>query len=170
MTVVLIASVARNGVIGRGNELVWDEPQDKRFFRRVTMGHPVVMGRKTWDSLPERFRPLPGRRNIVVTRQPGWRADGADVAHSLEDALAMSASASRICVIGGAQLFEQALDAADELVLTEIERDIAGDVFFPAWDRGLFEEVDREPHVDATGGDFSFVTYRRRALPAQKPA
>jgi dihydrofolate reductase len=169
MTVVLVASVARNGAIGRGNELVWDEPQDKRFFRRVTMGHPVVMGRKTWDSLPDRFRPLPGRRNIVVTRRPDWSAEGADVAHSLDEAIAMTAAASRICVIGGAQLFEQALKVADELVLTEIERDVEGDVFFPSWDRDVFEEVEREPHVDATGGGFSFVTYRRRA-PTPPPA
>ncbi len=95
MTLSLIASVARNGTIGRGSALVWDEPADKQFFKRTTVGCPVVMGRKTWDSLPPRFRPLPGRRNVVVTRQAGWQAAGAEVAHSLDDALALVAEAPR---------------------------------------------------------------------------
>jgi dihydrofolate reductase len=162
MTLSLVASVARNGAIGRGNELVWDEPLDKQHFKRTTMGCPVVMGRKTWDSLPARFRPLPGRRNIVVTRQRGWRADGAEAASSLDSALALTAGAPRVCLIGGAQLFEQAMPLADELVLTEIDADFEGDVFFPPWDRNAFDEVQRESHTSASGTAFAFVTYRRK--------
>jgi dihydrofolate reductase len=162
MTLSLVASVARNGAIGRGNELVWDEPLDKQHFKRTTMGCPVVMGRKTWDSLPARFRPLPGRRNVVVTRQRGWRADGAEAASSLDSALALAAGAPRVCLIGGAQLFEQAMPLADELVLTEIDADFEGDVFFPPWDRNAFDEVQRESHTSASGTAFAFVTYRRK--------
>jgi dihydrofolate reductase len=162
MTLSLVASVARNGAIGRGNELVWDEPLDKQHFKRTTMGCPVVMGRKTWDSLPARFRPLPGRRNVVVTRQRGWRADGAEAASSLDSALALAAGAPRVCLIGGAQLFEQAMPLADELVLTEIDADFEGDVFFPPWDRNAFYEVQRESHTSASGTAFAFVTYRRK--------
>ena len=162
MTLSLIASVARNGTIGRGSALVWDEPADKKFFKRTTVGCPVVMGRKTWDSLPPRFRPLPGRRNVVVSRQGGWQAAGAEVAHELDDALALVADAPRVFVIGGAHLYEQALEKADELVLTEIDREIEGDVFFPRWEREAFEEVSSEPRVTADGAKYRFVIYRRK--------
>ena len=162
MTLALIASVSRNGTIGRGNALVWDEPADKQFFKRTTMGCPVVMGRKTWDSLPERFRPLPGRRNVVVTRQPGWNAAGAEVAHSLDDALARVADSQKVFLIGGAELFAQAIEKADELVLTEIDREIDGDTFFPRWERAEFDEVSSEPHVTADGVHYRFAIYRRR--------
>jgi dihydrofolate reductase len=158
MTLALIASVARNGTIGRGNALVWDEPADKQFFKRTTMGCPVVMGRKTWDSVPSRFRPLPGRRNVVVTRQAGWQGAGAEVTHSLDEALRRVADAPKVFVIGGAELYAQALPRADELVLTEIDREIEGDAFFPPWDRAEFDEVSSEAH-----DGYRFVTYRRRA-------
>jgi dihydrofolate reductase len=163
MTLSLIASVARNGTIGRGNELVWDEPLDKQHFRRTTMGCPVIMGRKTWDSLPQRFRPLPGRRNIVVTRQRDWHGEGAEVANSLQAALTRVAGAPKAFVIGGAQLYRQAMPMADELVLTEIDQDIDGDTYFPHWDRSRFDEVARDSHVSADGRPFHFVTYRRKA-------
>jgi dihydrofolate reductase len=162
MTLSLIASVARNGTIGRGNALVWDEPADKQFFKRTTMGCPVVMGRRTWDSLPSRFRPLPGRRNVVVTRHAGWQAEGAEVAHSLDDALALVADAPKVFVIGGAEFYAQALPKADELVLTEIDREIEGDAFFPRWSRADFDEVSSEAHVSADGTGYRFMTYRRR--------
>jgi len=162
MTLSLIASVARNGTIGRGSALVWDEPADKRFFKRTTVGCPVVMGRKTWDSLPPRFRPLPGRRNVVVTLQAGWQAAGAEVAHSLDDALALVAEAPKVFVIGGAHLYAQVLEKADELVLTEIDREIEGDAFFPRWERDAFDEVSSEAHVSADGVGYRFVTYRRK--------
>jgi len=159
----LIAAVPRNGAIGKGNALLWHEPEDLRHFRRVTLGCPVIMGRKTWDSLPARFRPLPGRRNVVLTRDAAWHADGADAVGSLDAALALLAGAPRAFVIGGAQLYALALPHADELVLTEIDAELPGDTFFPAWDRGRFERVAQEPHVSADGIGYSFVTYKNSA-------
>jgi len=166
----LIASVARNGVIGSDNGLVWHEPDDKRWFRQQTMGCPVVMGRKTWDSLPARFRPLPGRANVVVTRQPVWAADGAQVAHSLPDALALArrsattSGAAQVFVIGGAQLYAHALPLADTLLLTEIDADLPGDTHFPPWQCSDFVEESRDPRHSAgpPACSYAFVTYRRR--------
>lgn len=158
----VIASVARNGGIGRANALLWHESADQTFFRAVTMGHPVIMGRRTWDSLPERFRPLPGRRNIVVTRDAGWSAAGAEPAASFEAALALAAGAAKAFVIGGAQLYALALPRADELVLTEIDADFDADTFFPAWNRADFVQTAREDHVTAQGVAYRFATYGRK--------
>ena len=170
MKVALIAAVARNGVIGHANDLLWKLPEDMAFFKRTTMGNPVIMGRKTWESIPKRFRPLQGRTNIVVTRQATWKPDGALVAHGFEEALEMaleSASANphgmRAFVIGGAELYAAALPHADELLLTEIDRDYDGDARFPAWERHHFVETAREKHPAAAPNDFdfAFVDYRR---------
>jgi dihydrofolate reductase len=170
MKVALIASVARNGVIGHANDLPWRLPEDLAFFERTTFGNPVIMGRRTWDSIPPRLRPLAGRANIVVTRQPGWHADGALAAHGFEEALELaldSAAANphgaRAFVIGGAELYTLALPHADELVLTEIDRDYAGDARFPGWSRKHFVETAREKQHAAAPNDFdfAFVTYRR---------
>lgn len=159
----LIAAVARDGAIGRHNELLWQESADQKRFRAVTMGCPVVMGRRTWDSLPVRFRPLPGRLNIVVTRDAHWQAEGASRAASLDDALALAGGAARVFVIGGAQLYALALPRADELVLTEIDADFEGaDTFFPAWERAAFEQTSREDHVTAQGISYRFTTYQRK--------
>jgi dihydrofolate reductase len=126
------------------------------------MGCPVIMGRKTWDSLPAKFKPLPGRRNVVVTRNAVWRADGADAAPSLAAALALVADADKVFVIGGGELYASALAQADELVLTEIDAEFDGaDTFFPAFDRARFVEIERSPRIDASGTPFAFVTYRR---------
>jgi dihydrofolate reductase len=163
----LIAAVARNGVIGRGNALVWHEPLDQKHFRALTMGCPVVMGRRTWESLPERFRPLPGRRNLVVTRQSGYAAPGAETAPGLEAALARVADAPQVYVIGGAELYALALPRADALELTEIDADLEGDTHFPAFDRAVFVEVTRSPHRAADGTRFAFVGYRRAVPPPQ---
>ena len=160
--IALIAAVARNGAIGRDNTLLFNEPADQRHFRDTTMGCPVIMGRKTWDSLPARFRPLPGRRNVVVSRNAALRAEGAAVATSLEQALALVADAPRAFVMGGAQLYAQALPLAQTLVLTEIDADLDGDAHFPAWDRSLFDEVSSSRAVSAAGVPYRFVTYRRR--------
>ena len=159
----LIAVVARNGAIGLNDELPWRLPEDQQHFRRVTLGCPVIMGRKTWDSLPARFKPLPGRRNIVVTRNAQWQAEGAERASSLDDALALAAGAGKAFVVGGAELYRLALPLCDELVLTEVERDFAGDVFFPAFERGAFREVSRERHHSGPPNDFdyAFATYHR---------
>ena len=160
-TVSLIAAIARNGAIGRDNGLLWQESEDQKHFRRVTMGCPVIMGRKTWDSLPGRFRPLPGRRNIVLTRDATWRADGADTADSMAAALALAADVAKVFVIGGAQAYAMALPFADELVLTEIDADLAGDIFFPPWDRAGFARAAQEARCDANGVAYSFTTYTR---------
>jgi dihydrofolate reductase len=166
--VVLIAAVARNGVIGGGNALLWQLPEDARHFRTATTGHPVIMGRKTWDSLPARFRPLPGRRNIVLTRQAAWHAEGAEVVASLDAALALVHDAAPVFIIGGAQIYAAALPLADELLLTEIDHDYEGDAHFPAFSHTDFTEVARRPASEApsSGPGYHFVTYRRRAAAA----
>ena len=161
-TLALIAALDSRRAIGRGGALLWHERADQQHFRAVTMGCPVIMGRKTWDSLPARFRPLPGRRNIVLTRDAAWRADGAEVAASLEAALAMCADAAKVFVIGGGELYASALPLADELVLTEIDTTFdAADTHFPAFDRTVFAEVQRDEQRGADGTRYAFVTYRR---------
>lgn len=159
MELGLIYARARNGVIGREGKLPWHLPEDLAHFKAVTQGCPVLMGRKTWDSLPPRFRPLPGRRNIVVTRQPGWQAEGAERAGSLQDAIALCQDVPRAWVIGGAELYAQTLPHAQTVVVTEIDRDYDGDAFAPALGED-WREVQRESHVAASGLPYSFVTYR----------
>jgi dihydrofolate reductase len=161
---ILIAGVARNGVIGRDNQLLWHLPEDLAYFRRQTQGCPVIMGRKTWDSLPPRFRPLPGRRNLVLSRQPQLHLEGAETFVSLDDAMMRVAEATRVFVIGGAQIYAAAMDRADQLMLTEVDRDFEGDTHFPAWDQAAFEETSRLRHHAAAPNDFdfSFVTYQRK--------
>jgi dihydrofolate reductase len=132
-------------------------------FRSLTMGHPVVMGRRTWESLPDQFRPLPGRGNVVVTRNPDWSAQGADRAGSIEEAFDLLESEPRVFVIGGGEIYAAALPFADELVLTEIDADIDGDTTFPSWDRGEFDEVERQERAAEDGTRFAFVRYVRRA-------
>jgi dihydrofolate reductase len=170
-TLSLIVALDRHNAIGRGGGLLWRESEDQKHFRRVTMGCPVIMGRKTWDSLPERFRPLPGRRNIVVTRNAQWHGDGAERAVSLDDALRSVADAPKAFVIGGGELYALALSHADELVVTEIDAEFGdADVFFPEFDRTRFVETARDPRVAADGTHYAFVTYkaaiaRKRASP-----
>jgi dihydrofolate reductase len=137
----LVVAVAENGLIGRDGGLPWRIPGDLRHFKAVTMGKPIVMGRKTWESLG---RPLPGRRNIVITRNADYRAEGAAVAHDLNAAIAVAGDAPEICVIGGAEIYAQALPRAHRLYLTEVHGAPAGDTFFPAFDRGAWREVSRE--------------------------
>jgi len=155
----LILARARNGVIGRGGALPWHLPEDLAHFKRTTLGHPVIMGRKTWDSIG---RPLPGRRNIVVTRDPAWRAAGAEVAASLDGALArVEAEApgleGPVFVIGGAQLYAQALlGPVATIHLTEIDADFPGDTFFPALDPARWRERWREHHAPAGARRYAF--------------
>jgi dihydrofolate reductase len=163
MRLNLIFARAANGVIGRAGGLPWHLPEDLAHFKRQTTDAPVIMGRKTWDSLPPRFRPLPRRRNIVVTRQPGWQAEGAERAPSLGRALEMceQADAAEAWVIGGAQLFAEAEPLARRAIVTEIERDFEGDAQAPVFGTG-WRETAREAHVSAAGLAFSFVTLERR--------
>jgi dihydrofolate reductase len=162
---VLIAAVARNGVIGREGVLPWHLSADMQHFRELTREGPVVMGRRTWDSLPPRYRPLPGRSNIVVSRRAGWSGDGALAAPSLPAALRLAqmrlGPSKRVFVIGGAQLYREAMPQADVLELTEVQADVAGDTQFPFWDRGRFDEVSRMPQPAENGLAFDFVTYRK---------
>lgn len=161
MRISLVAAVARGGVIGRDGGIPWRITEDVARFKALTTGHPVVMGRRTWDSLPNRFRPLAGRRNVVITRNPTWHAEGAERAGSLDEALQMLEGVRRVYAIGGAEVYAAALPIADELVLTEIDLDVEGDTFFPEWDRAAFEETLREEHISDDGTRFSFVTYER---------
>ena len=161
MRLAVIAAVARNSAIGKNNALLVHLPEDLKHFKRTTLGCPIVMGRKTFESIG---RPLPGRRNVVVTRNAQWRAEGVDAAPSLDAALALVSDAPKVFVIGGGELYTQALPRADELVLTEIGRDFDGDTFFPTWDRSAFIETSRERfHADAPlDFDYAFVSYTRR--------
>ena len=158
----LIAACARGGVIGIDNRLPWHLPEDMKFFRETTRGKPVIMGRKTWESLPDAFRPLPGRINIVISRNPGFQAAGGTVVDSLENALTAAGNAEIAFVIGGAELYRQALPLADRLYLTEIDRDFAGDAFFPDFDRKHWQEVARDARITESGLPFAFVTYQRQ--------
>ncbi|MBP8897558.1 MAG: dihydrofolate reductase [Sulfuritalea sp.] len=159
-TLTVIAAVARNGVIGKDNRLPWHLPADLKHFKALTTGHTVIMGRKTWESLPERFRPLPGRQNIVVTRNAGYRAEGAAVVASLPAAVA-AAQGDEAFIIGGAELYAAALPLGDRLQLTEIDAAFEGDTHFPAIDARTWRETARETHQDGAGFAYAFVTYER---------
>ena len=159
-SVSLIAAIARNGAIGKDNQLLVHLPGDLPRFKRLTLGHPIVMGRKTWDSIG---RPLPGRRNIVITRQPDWAAPGAERASSFDDALALAGDVERICVIGGAEIYALALPHAEELLLTEIDADFEGDAHFPGWSRNDYDVVESESNTTVHGLVYRYVTYRRKA-------
>lgn len=156
----LIYARAANGVIGRDGAMPWHLPEDLAHFRQLTQGHPVIMGRKTWDSLAPRFRPLPGRRNIVLTRQPGWNEPGAERASDLAQALALCAEVAEVWVIGGAQIYAQAEPLATRIELTDIARDFDGDAHAPALGPG-WRETARTSGVSAQGLPYSFVTLRR---------
>lgn len=156
----LIAAVADNGVIGAGNRMPWHLKEDLRRFKTITLGHGVVMGRKTWESLG---RPLPGRRNVVVTRQQ-LQAPGCEVVHSLDEAIALFAPEEELFVIGGAQLYAQALPLADRLYITHIGHPFAGDVHFPPWDREAFRLVESElrPAEPEFPWPYAFQTWERK--------
>ena len=155
--VTLIAAIDRERGIGKDGRLLVHLSEDLRRFKRTTLGCPVLMGRKTWDSIG---RPLPGRRNLVLTRDAAWRAEGADPVASLAAALALVGEAPRVFVIGGAEVYAQALAQADELLLTEIDARFGADTFFPAWAPGDFVETARETLHSEQGFDYSFVAYR----------
>ena len=156
--IYLVVAVAANGIIGANGKLPWHLPEDLKHFKRLTLGHPVIMGRRTWESLPGA---LPGRENIVVSRNAGFEAPGAAVAASLDAAIAFCAGEKVAFVIGGTSLFAEALPIASGLVVTEIQRDYEGDTWFPAYDRSQWREAQREAHTSADGVRFDFVLYER---------
>jgi dihydrofolate reductase len=169
-TVGLIWAESDGGIIGSDGALPWHVPEDLAHFKELTLGSPVVMGRKSWDALPERFRPLPGRRNIVVTRNPDWSAEGAEVAHSLDAALELAAASgtgngSTTWVIGGAQVFSSAMNRADRLEVTEIRAQFDGDTTAPVIDEN-WHQVEADPatgwHTSSTGLQYRFLRYDRR--------
>jgi dihydrofolate reductase len=152
---------ARNGVIGHNNTLPWHLPEDLAHFKATTLGQPVIMGRKTWDSLPVKFRPLPGRMNMVVTRQTDWHSDGAHVAHSVDEALQACPTEAQPWVIGGAELYRLAMPLATRVVVTEIDADYEGDAFAPELDAS-WQEASRTTHVAANGLHYSLVNWVRK--------
>lgn len=155
--ITIVAAVARNGCIGKDGDLPWRIPEDMKRYRTITMGKVVVMGRKTWESIPERFRPLPGRTNVVLTRDAGYRLPaGVERFGSLTEALAAHAG-DDVVINGGGAVYAEAMDRADALDVTHVHRDVDGDTFFPAIDSVVWKETVREDH-----DGFSFVTYRRR--------
>jgi len=163
--IYLVAAVAKNGVIGAGGRLPWHLPEDLKHFKNLTLGHPVIMGRRTWESLG---KPLPGRENIVISRQAGFEAPGASVAASLPAAIALCTGEPVVFVIGGAEIYAAALSLADGLVLTEIDADYDGDTRFPDWDRAAWRATQRETHTSAAGLRFDFVLYERAAARGEK--
>lgn len=156
--IYLVAAVGANGIIGANGRLPWSLPEDLKHFKRLTLGHPVIMGRRTWESLKS---PLPGRDNIVVSATPGYEAPGAAVAGSLEGALALCAGEPLAFVIGGSRLFQESLPIADGLVMTEIDKAYDGDTWFPPYDRSRWKETQREAHTAGDGTRFAFVLYER---------
>jgi len=154
----IIAAVAHHGAIGKDNGLLVHLPDDLPRFKRLTMGAPIIMGRKTWDSIG---RPLPGRRSIVISRNPDWRAAGAERADSLVAALELAHAAPQAFVIGGAQIYALALPLADELLLTEIDADFDADAFFPTWNQADFKRTSSEDKATPQGLHYCFATYTR---------
>jgi dihydrofolate reductase len=165
MQINLIWAEAHNRVIGMNGKMPWHLPEDLAHFKRATLGAPVIMGRKTWDSLPERFRPLPGRTNIVISRQAGFLVDQVapdlHVTTSLEASLDMASQHPEVWVIGGAQIYAQALPLANKIIITKIDAAFAGDAFAPVLD-SYWVETKREPHTATNGLRYAFTTYIRR--------
>ena len=152
--VVLVAAVADNGVIGRGGDIPWHLPEDLRHFRATTIGNTVLMGRRTYDSIG---RPLPGRANVVITRNPAWSAEGVHVVHSVDEGIERAQDLEGdVMVIGGGGVYAAALDVADEQVLTEVHATPEGDTYYPDWDRSQWREVSRTPH-----DGYDFVRWER---------
>lgn len=156
----IISAMARNRVIGIENRLPWHLPEDLRHFKALTLGHHIIMGRKTYESIG---RPLPGRITVIVTRDPGYRVEGCITAHSVQEAIAACGDDVEVFFVGGAELYGQVLALADRLHLTEIQADFEGDAHFPDFDRSQWREVARERHRSEGGLDYHFVTYERAA-------
>jgi len=161
MSLSLIVAMAQNRTIGVNNSLPWRCPEDLKHFKALTMGHHLIMGRKTFDSIG---KPLPGRTTVVVTRNPTLRIDGCVMARSLEEAIAYCAGDDEIFIVGGAELYAQALPLADTLYITEIQQEVAGDAHFPEFDRAQWQEVAREVRSQRAPQplQYHFVIYRRR--------
>ncbi len=165
MIVSLIAAVAENMVIGKNNDLPWNLPDDMKYFMQTTKTHHVIMGRKNYESIPEKFRPLPNRRNIVITRQQNFQAPGCDVVHSLDDALSIAQknNEAEVFIIGGAEIFKQGMKFTQRMYLTEIHAEVEGDIYFPPFDKTEWKEISRTHHNEDERHKyaFDFVLYER---------
>ncbi len=159
--IVLVLAIADNGVIGAAGAIPWRIPDDMKRFKALTMGKPIVMGRKTWDSFPK--KPLPGRTNIVITRDSSWKAEGASVVHSFEEALARARSEnpSDICIVGGAEIYRAALPVATRIELTEVHASAQGDTHLALIERSIWRETAREDRQTPEGLRYSYVTLER---------
>lgn len=166
MIISLIAALSSNRVIGKNNDLPWRLPDDMKYFMETTKGHHVIMGRKNYQSLPEKFRPLPNRTNIVVTHSTNFAAPGCQVVHSLENALAIARSANQqeVFIIGGAEIYALGLGLATRLYLTEIKAEVEGDTYFPEVNPAMWKELSRKRHLadDRHRFAFDFVVYERK--------
>lgn len=166
MTISLIAALSKNRVIGKNNDLPWSLPDDSKYFMQTTKGHHAIMGRKNYDSIPPKFKPLPGRTNIVVTRQASFKAPGCIVVNSLDRALEISREngEQEAFVIGGAEIYKLAMAQADKLYLTEIDAVIQGDTFFPEFDKREWLETSRQHHQadERHPYNFDFVVYEKK--------
>lgn len=170
--IAIVVARARNGTIGRDNGMPWHLPEDLKHFKATTLGHAILMGRKTFDSIG---RALPGRRTVVITRNPDWRFDGCERAGSLAEAIATASRpgadpaivTDEVFVVGGAQIYAEALALADRIVMTEIDAEFDGDAFFPDLDPAAWREHARTAHRSATGLPFSIVDYRRATGPGR---
>ena len=156
---IIVAMAKNNRVIGLNNPLPWHLPEDLKYFKELTSGQPVIMGRHTWLSLKQ---PLPMRRNLVISRDIFFTAEGAEVFHSLFDALAVCRKEETVWIIGGANVYKQALPLASDLYLTEIETDVEGDAFFPEFDLALWKQINRQEHIGKNGIPYAFIHYQRQ--------
>jgi dihydrofolate reductase len=165
MTISMIAALAKNGVIGKANDLPWQLPDDMKFFMQTTKGHHVIMGRKNYESLPEKFRPLPNRISIVLTRQNDFNAPGCTIVHQLEEGvrLAEKNGEQELFIIGGSEIYQLGMPMADKLYLTEIDATMEGDTFFPPYDKKIWRETSRQHHAvdDRHQFAFDFVIYKK---------
>lgn len=165
MKIVQVVAVAENNAIGKDNRLLWRLPNDMKFFREQTMGHCIITGRKNYESIPEKFRPLPGRTNIVVTRQENYSAPGAVVVPTIEAGIAYAKSKGeeRLCVIGGGEIFRQMMSVTDEILFTRVHHSFEADVFFPELDPAIWKETWREGHTadEKHKYDYTFIRYER---------
>lgn len=162
MKISIIAAVAKNGTIGKENDLPWRLAEDLRHFKRTTLGKPIIMGRKTFESIDK--KPLPGRRNIIVTRDPDYVAEGCIVVDSLDAALSAAGEVEEVMILGGAQIYHEILPVTDRMYLTRVEAEVEGDAFFPKFDLSDWEEVDRRSHPADEKNDHpcTFLVYDRR--------
>jgi len=167
MIISFIAALSKNRVIGKNNDLPWHLPDDMKYFMQTTKAHYVIMGRKNYDSIPEKFRPLPNRTNVVVTRQKSFNAPGCVVVHSLEDGIeqARRGNEQEAFIIGGAEIFKSGFPFSQRLYLTEIAAEVGGDTYFPEWNAAEWKEISRQHHpVDARHAfAFDFVVYERKS-------